>query len=181
MNKLKAAAILSGVMLFGLMASLTVAPGLAGVGNGTVFAASTKTSQASAKQMAAVYAQIQAENAAKVVALVNVERKNAGLKPLIVHTNLSKMAKDKAIDMYKNNYFSHTSPNYGSPFDMMDAYNITYRYAGENIAKGQKTPSEVVTAWMNSPGHKANMLNSKYTLIGVGYFNGHWVQEFIGK
>ncbi|MNJ64681.1 Cysteine-rich secretory protein family protein [compost metagenome] len=131
--------------------------------------------------MAAVYAKIQAENAAKVVALVNVERKNAGLKPLVVHTNLSKMAKDKAIDMYNNKYFSHTSPKFGSPFDMMDAYNITYRYAGENIAKGQKTASDVVTAWMNSPGHKANILNSKYTLIGVGYYNGHWVQEFIGK
>ncbi|MFD3257672.1 CAP domain-containing protein [Paenibacillus lentus] len=181
MNKPKVAAFLSGVMLFGLAASLTAAPALPGAGTGTIYAASAKTSQVSAKQMAAVYAQIQAENAAKVVALVNVERKNAGLKPLVVHTNLSKMAKDKAIDMYKSNYFSHTSPKYGSPFDMMDAYNITYRYAGENIAKGQKTPSEVVAAWMNSPGHKANILNSKYTLIGVGYYNGHWVQEFIGK
>ncbi|AZK47262.1 CAP domain-containing protein [Paenibacillus lentus] len=179
MNKSKVAAFLSGVMLFSLTASLAAAPLL--TGSGTIFAATAKTTQASAKQMAAVYAKIQAENAAKVVALVNVERKNAGLKPLVVHTNLSKMAKDKAIDMYKNNYFSHSSPKYGSPFDMMDAYNITYLYAGENIAKGQKTPSEVVSAWMNSPGHKANILNSKYTLIGVGYYNGHWVQAFIGK
>ncbi|MNW62469.1 Cysteine-rich secretory protein family protein [compost metagenome] len=98
-----------------------------------------------------------------------------------MHTNLTKMAKDKAIDMYKNQYFSHTSPVFGSPFDMMDAYNITYRYAGENIAKGQKSAEEVVKDWMNSPGHKANILNSNYKLIGVGYYNGYWVQEFIGK
>ncbi|GAA0135453.1 hypothetical protein YSY43_22930 [Paenibacillus sp. YSY-4.3] len=181
MNKSKAKAFLSGAMLLGLTASLASVPGLPGSGGGAVYAATSSTSKSSAKQMAAVYAKIQAENAAKVVALVNVERKNAGLKPLVVHTNLTKMAKDKAVDMYKNKYFSHTSPKYGSPFDMMDAYNITYLYAGENIAKGQKTPADVVAAWMDSPGHKANILNSKYTLIGVGYYNGHWVQEFIGK
>lgn len=64
---------------------------------------------------------------------------------------------------------------------MMDAFNISYRYAGENIAMGQKTAKEVVNEWMNSPGHKANILNAKYGLIGVGYYNGYWVQEFIGK
>ncbi|GIP59205.1 MULTISPECIES: CAP domain-containing protein [Paenibacillus] len=181
MNKSKAKAILSGAMLLGLTASLASVPGLPGSGSGAVYAATSSTSKSSAQQTAALYAKIQAENAAKVVALVNVERKNAGLKPLVVHTNLTKMAKDKAIDMYKNKYFSHTSPKYGSPFDMMDAYKITYLYAGENIAKGQKTPAEVVAAWMDSPGHKANILNPKYTLIGVGYYNGHWVQEFIGK
>ncbi|MNI11954.1 Cysteine-rich secretory protein family protein [compost metagenome] len=131
--------------------------------------------------MTDVYTQIQNERAAKVVALVNKVRAEAGLEPLTVHTNLSKMAKDKAIDMHKNKYFSHTSPSYGSPFDMMDAYNITYRYAGENIAKGQKSAEEVVEDWMNSPGHKANIMNANYTLIGVGYYNGYWVQEFIGK
>ncbi|MNR50485.1 Cysteine-rich secretory protein family protein [compost metagenome] len=64
---------------------------------------------------------------------------------------------------------------------MMDAYNITFRYAGENIAKGQRTPEEVVKDWMNSPGHRKNILNPHYTMIGVGYFSGLWVQEFIGK
>lgn len=184
MNKSKAIVFLSGAMLLGLTASLTSVPGLPDAGTGAAYAATSstsKSSKSSAKQMAALYAKIQAENAAKVVALVNVERKNAGLKPLVVHTNLTKMAKDKAIDMYKNKYFSHTSPKHGSPFDMMDAYNITYLYAGENIAKGQKTPADVVAAWMDSPGHRANILNPKYTLIGVGYYNGHWVQEFIGK
>lgn len=143
------------------------------VGQGTA-------SAAQAKSMAAVYARIQAERAAEVVALVNKERVKAGLKPLVVHTNLTKMAKTKAIDMFKTKYFNHTSPTYGSPFDMMDAFNITYKYAGENIAMGQKSAKEVVEDWMNSPGHKANILNSHYNLIGVGYYNGYWVQEFIG-
>ncbi|WP_413773861.1 CAP domain-containing protein [Paenibacillus macerans] len=83
--------------------------------------------------------------------------------------------------MYKNNYFDHISPKYGSPFDMMDASNITFLYAGENIAKGQRSAKEAVRDWMNSPGHKANILNPNYKLIGVGYYNGYWVQEFIGK
>ncbi|WP_334071485.1 MULTISPECIES: CAP domain-containing protein [Paenibacillus] len=135
----------------------------------------------SKKAVAAAYAKIQTERASEVVKLVNKERAAAGLKPLTIHTNLSKMAKLKAMDMFKNNYFDHTSPEYGSPFDMMDTFNITYRYAGENIAMGQTTAKEAVRDWMNSPGHKANILNAHYTLIGVGYYNGYWVQEFIGK
>jgi uncharacterized protein YkwD len=91
------------------------------------------------------------------------------------------MAGDKAMDMYKNNYFSHTSPTYGSPFDMMKTYNISFRAAGENIAKGQTSPAQVMNSWMNSSGHKANILSKNYTHIGVGYVNGIWVQEFIGK
>lgn len=119
--------------------------------------------------------------AKEVVSLVNKERAKAGLKPLVIHTNLTKMAVAKAQDMNDNNYFSHTSPTYGSPFDMMKKFGITYKYAGENIAKGQKTPEEVVKAWMNSPGHKANIMNKNFTLIGVGYVNGYWVQAFVGK
>lgn len=133
------------------------------------------------QSLAAVYARIQTENASQVVAFVNKERVAAGLKPLVVHTNLTQMAKTKAIDMYKNNYFDHYSPKYGSPFDMMDASNIMFTYAGENIAKGQRSAKEAVKDWMNSPGHKANILNPNYKLIGVGYYNGYWVQEFIGK
>ena len=89
------------------------------------------------------------------------------------------MAEDKAKDMYNNNYFSHTSPTYGSPFDMMKTYGISYTSAGENIAKGQKSPQEVMNSWMNSSGHRANILNAGYNQIGVGYYNGIWVQEFI--
>lgn len=130
---------------------------------------------------AVLYAQIQANNAAEVVKLVNEQRGKAGLKPLIVHTNLTKLAKAKSIDMYQNKYFSHDSPKFGSPFDMMDKYNITFEYAGENLAKGQRSAAQVVKDWMASPGHRANILNPKYTLIGVGYYNGYWSEEFIGK
>ncbi|WP_219839241.1 CAP domain-containing protein [Paenibacillus sp. R14(2021)] len=116
--------------------------------------------------------------ASQVVSLVNKERANAGLSALKPNSLLNKVALDKAKDMYANNYFDHNSPTYGSPFDMMRAYGVTYSYAGENIAKGQRTPQEVMKAWMNSPGHKANILNSHYGKIGVAYYNGEWVQEF---
>ena len=85
--------------------------------------------------------------------------------------------------MQVNNYFDHNSPTYGSPFDMMRSYGIDYRTAGENIAMGQRTPQEVVNAWMNSPGHRANILNGDFTHIGVGYVEqgNYWTQQFIGK
>ena len=65
---------------------------------------------------------------------------------------------------------------------MMKDFGVSYRSAGENIAMGQRTPSEVVTAWMNSPGHRANILNSSFTRIGVGYVpaGNYWTQMFIG-
>ena len=100
----------------------------------------------------------QSNFASEVVTLVNKERANAGLKPLTVHAKLTTVALDKAKDMSNNNYFSHTSPTHGSPFDMMKAYGISYGYAGENIAKGQRTPQEVMNSWMNSQGHRENIL-----------------------
>jgi len=118
--------------------------------------------------------------AAQVVTLVNQERAKAGLSPLSTHAELTNMAMVKAKDMKNNNYFDHNSPTYGSPFDMMKSFGISYRYAGENIAMGQRTPQEVMNAWMNSEGHRANILNRNYTSIGVAYYNGAWVQEFIG-
>ncbi|MFC5449621.1 CAP domain-containing protein [Paenibacillus aestuarii] len=123
----------------------------------------------------------QSAYADQVVSLVNQERAKAGLKPLTADSSLSAMALDKAKDMYNNHYFDHTSPTYGSPFDMMTEYGITYSYAGENIAMGQKTPQDVMTAWMNSTGHRQNILSPNYTKIGVGYYNGEWVQEFIAN
>ncbi|MFY0545138.1 CAP domain-containing protein [Brevibacillus sp. H7] len=117
--------------------------------------------------------------ASEVAALVNQERAKAGLQPLRLDSNLSKMALDKAKDMHDNNYFDHTSPTYGSPFEMMKKYGISYTYAGENIAMGQRTPQEVMNGWMNSPGHRANILNPNFNTIGVAYYNGYWVQEFI--
>jgi len=118
--------------------------------------------------------------AAQVVTLVNQERAKAGLSPLSSHEALANMAMVKAKDMKNNNYFDHNSPTYGSPFDMMKSFGISYRYAGENIAMGQRTPQEVMNAWMNSPGHKANILSKNFTSIGVAYYNGAWVQAFIG-
>ncbi|WP_419884678.1 CAP domain-containing protein [Paenibacillus sp. B-A-8] len=116
----------------------------------------------------------------QVLNLVNKERTNAGLKALSLNSELSKMAMAKAKDMYDNNYFDHQSPTYGSPFDMMKAFGISYSSAGENIAKGQKSAEEVMNQWMNSPGHRANILNSSFTEIGIASYNTEWVQEFIG-
>ncbi|WP_446674095.1 stalk domain-containing protein [Paenibacillus sp. 598K] len=116
--------------------------------------------------------------AAQVVSLVNEARSQAGLSALSSDSALARVAFDKAKDMADNDYFDHDSPTHGSPFEMMDAYGISYGYAGENIAKGQRTPQEVVDAWMNSPGHRANILSDNFTTIGVGYYNGHWVQMF---
>jgi uncharacterized YkwD family protein len=119
----------------------------------------------------------------KVVDLTNQERAKNGLPALKVDLTLSKMAHEKSRDMSANGYFSHTSPTYGSPFDMMKKYGITYRYAGENIAMGQRTPEEVVKAWMNSEGHRKNILSANFNYIGVGYVSqgNYWTQEFIGK
>ena len=92
------------------------------------------------------------------------------------------MARYKSQDMADNRYFSHTSPTYGSPFQMIKAFGLSYRTAGENIAMGYSTPQAVVDGWMNSSGHRANILNASYTQIGVGYVvQGHyWTQMFIG-
>ncbi|HNW05179.1 MAG TPA: SafA/ExsA family spore coat assembly protein [Oscillospiraceae bacterium] len=118
----------------------------------------------------------------EVVRLVNEIRVKNGLKTLTENWELSRMARYKSQDMHDLKYFSHTSPTYGSPFDMMKSFGFTYRTAGENIAMGYKTPQAVVDAWMNSPGHRANILNASYTQIGVGYVasGSYWTQEFIG-
>ncbi len=118
----------------------------------------------------------------RVASLVNEQRAANGLAPLTLSTELSNVARTKSQDMHDNNYFSHTSPTYGSPFDMMNAFGISYRTAGENIAMGYDTPEAVVSAWMNSAGHRANILNGSYTQLGVGYVadGSYWTQEFIG-
>ena len=82
--------------------------------------------------------------------------------------------------MRDQGYFSHTSPTYGSPFSMMQSLGITYRSAGENIAKGYATAEAVVNAWMASDGHRANILSTRYTSMGIGYVDGYWTQWFIG-
>ncbi|WP_178075951.1 CAP domain-containing protein [Paenibacillus oralis] len=125
-------------------------------------------------------AQDSSQFAQQVLDLVNKERSKAGLGALTMSPELANMAMVKAQDMYNNNYFDHNSPTHGSPFDMMKEFGITYNSAGENIAKGQSSPTQVMNDWMNSPGHKANILNSSYTKIGVAYYNSEWVQEFTG-
>ena len=121
--------------------------------------------------------------AQQVLNLVNAERAKHSLSPLTLNSSVSRVAQAKAEDMKNNSYFSHTSPTYGSPFDMLKQFGISYSTAGENIAKGQKTPQAVVNAWMNSEGHRANILNKNFTQLGVGYVDGsttYWVQMFIG-
>lgn len=117
----------------------------------------------------------------QVVDIVNRYRAQYGLSPVTLNTELSKVARLKSEDMKNKNYFSHTSPTYGSPFDMMKQFGISYRKAGENIAMGQTTPEAVMTAWMNSDGHRANILDPDFTQIGVGYVadGNYWTQMFI--
>ena len=119
----------------------------------------------------------------EVIRLVNDIRAKNGLKALKADWELGRVARIKSDDMADNGYFAHNSPTYGSPFDMMQKFGIPYRSAGENIAKGQKTPQAVVNSWMNSSGHRANILSSSYTHIGVGYASkgNHWTQLFAGK
>jgi spore coat assembly protein SafA/uncharacterized protein, YkwD family len=118
----------------------------------------------------------------EVIRLVNEARAKNGLQPLTANWELSRIARYKSQDMADNHYFSHTSPTYGTPFQMIHSFGLTYKTAGENIAYGQKTPQEVMNAWMNSSGHRANILNPNFKKIGVGYSpNGnYWTQEFIG-
>ena len=118
----------------------------------------------------------------EVVRLVNAQRAQNGLKPLAENWELSRVARYKSADMAGKRYFSHESPTYGSPYQMMRSFGISFRSAGENIAYGQRTPAAVVGAWMNSSGHRANILSSSYTQIGVGYHEAgnYWTQMFIG-
>lgn len=120
----------------------------------------------------------------EVIRLVNAERSKRGLQMLKTNWQASRVARYKSQDMVNKNYFSHTSPTYGSPFNMMEAFGLKFSSAGENIAMGQKTPSAVMNAWMNSPGHRSNILSPSFTEIGVGLArnkNGvpYWTQMFL--
>ncbi len=120
----------------------------------------------------------------EVIRLVNVQRVNKGLQPLTTNWQLSRVARYKSADMANKGYFSHTSPTYGSPFKMMESFGLSFSAAGENIAYGQSSPAQVMNSWMNSPGHRSNILNGTYTQIGVGLAknkNGvyYWTQMFM--
>lgn len=121
----------------------------------------------------------------EVFNLINAQRTKQGLVALKIDNEVQKVARIKAQDMVDNNYFSHTSPTYGSPFDMLKSFKVSYKTAGENIA-GNSSNSAAVTAWMNSEGHKANILNGKFTYTGIGVVKSNkygkmYVQMFIGK
>lgn len=117
----------------------------------------------------------------KMVDLVNQERAKAGVAALKVDTELSRVARIKSQDMKDNNYFSHTSPTYGSPFEMMKSFGIKYRAAGENLAKHGSVDSAHV-GLMNSEGHRKNILNPNFTHIGIGIVdNRYYTQMFISK
>lgn len=122
----------------------------------------------------------------EVITLVNKERTSRGLEALAKNDVLSKLARLKSQDMVDKDYFDHQSPTYGSPFDMMKSFGITFKNAGENIASGQSTSKMVMVDWMNSPGHRENILKEEYQEIGVGVVkdsNGqlYWTQMFIRK
>ncbi|WP_367649686.1 CAP domain-containing protein [Paenibacillus sp. NEAU-GSW1] len=136
-----------------------------------------------------------------VFSLTNKERVAAGLLPLqklfitadlpngemLTTDQLNDIATLKARDMRDNNYFSHTSPTYGSPGQMLTDFGVEWTAYGENIAAGQLTPEAVMESWMNSPGHRANILNPNFTHLGVGYVPGndqndyktYWAQLFV--
>lgn len=118
-----------------------------------------------------------------MIDMVNQERKAAGLNPVQVDLRLVAVARAKANDMKANNYFDHTSPTYGSPWTMMQQVGITVRWAGENIA-GNKSVPGAMSAFMQSAGHRKNILDPKFTHIGVGIASGSaygtlYVQEFL--
>ena len=117
--------------------------------------------------------------------LINKQRTNNGLPALKIDEEVQRVARIKAEDMVANNYFSHQSPTYGSPFDMLKSFKISYRSAGENIAANSSN-SGAVNAWMNSSGHRANILSSNYNYTGIGVVSSPkygkiYVQQFIGK
>ena len=111
---------------------------------------------------------------------MNIEREKAGKQPLSADTNLTKAAQVRAREIADT--FSHSRPDGRDCFTAMKEAGVSYRAAGENIAMGQKTPAQVVEGWMNSDGHRRNILSDSFGRLGVGYYveNGraHWVQMF---
>lgn len=119
--------------------------------------------------------------AEQVVKLVNEERAKNGLSPLTIDKTVESAALVRSKEIEKS--FSHTRPNGSSFSTVLKEQGVEFMGAGENIAWGQKSPEEVMQGWMNSEGHRANILNAKFTKIGVGYYqnsNGtnYWTQLF---
>ena len=124
-------------------------------------------------------------NEKEIFDLINNQRSANGLPTLRVDEEVQRVARIKAQDMVDNNYFLHTSPTYGSPFDMLKSFKILYKTAGENIAANSSNTG-TVDAWMNSSGHRANILNGNFNYTGIGVvsspkYGKMYVQMFIGK
>ncbi len=158
-------------------------------GNGGAITVSSNntasTDQSAAKDPATQKKATLSEDEQKLLELVNKARADKGLDALVTDENLMKVARMKAKDMVDNNYFSHQSPTYGSPFDMMRQFDNVFKSAGENIA-GNKTVEGAFKAWMSSENHKKNILNSGFKVTGIGVENSSTygkilVQQFIGK
>ena len=123
---------------------------------------------------------------AEVLRLVNEERAKYGLGALKRASDLDALARAHSQDMINRHFFDHTNPDGQSPFDRMRAAGISYRAAAENIAYGQRSAAAVMDAWMNSSGHRANILNGTYTEIGIGAVKNsggtiYWTQEFVKR
>ena len=119
----------------------------------------------------------------RVIELVNEERQKVGLNSLAHDEQITYAATQRSYEMVQHSYFEHARPDGRSCFTVMKEYGVLYSSAGENIAWGQNTPEYVMSCWMNSPGHKANILKSGFTKIGVGIAtdgNGrlYWTQLF---
>ena len=117
---------------------------------------------------------------AEVIRLVNAERAKQGLPALSTNRTINGAAQVRALEL--PTLFSHNRPDGRSCFTALSEAGIRYGAAGENIARGYPTPAAVVEGWMNSPGHRANILNENFTTIGVGYYEPgrYWVQMFVG-
>jgi len=125
----------------------------------------------------------------ETAALVNRERAAEGIPALTLSGGLTYIARRKSRDMWMNRELNHFSPTYGSPFDMLAMFGVSFTSAAENIAMGFQTPESVMDAWMNSQGHRSNMLNPVFTEIGVGYYSDpgdprggpYWTQLFVRR
>lgn len=147
---------------------------------------SSSSESSSAETSDVVSSQSESEFEQEVLRLTNEVRAENGLEPVEADSSLQSVADAKSQDMIENDYFAHESPTYGSPFEMMQEFGVSYDGAGENIAAGQNTPQDVVDAWMDSPGHRDNILNPDFTHIAIGYEEGgeygeYWTQMFLEK
>jgi uncharacterized protein YkwD len=112
------------------------------------------------------------------LARANTIRRSHGLKELTVDKEITWAAQAHADDMDARSYFQHDSPEGESPFDRMRKAGASFQRAAENIAHGTDSPDEVFQLWLDSPGHKANLLNGRYGRHGIGFRNGYWVHKF---